>query len=119
MTNEEAARILDPATSAEALQPYALDCVMRLAVVEEACRMGAEALRASGWISVKDGLPDSQADVLVVAYWHERWQTMIGWHSDAGKKWRVITPHGERAPGGVTHWMPLPPAPEVENAETK
>lgn len=45
MTNEEAARILDPATSAEALRPYELDCVMRLAVVEEACRMGAEALR--------------------------------------------------------------------------
>ena len=46
MTNEEAPRILDPATSAEALRPYALDCVMRLAVVEEARRMGAEALRA-------------------------------------------------------------------------
>ena len=45
MTKEEAARILDPATSAEALRPYALDCVMRLAVVEEACRMGAEALK--------------------------------------------------------------------------
>ena len=60
MTKEEAARILDPATSAEALRPYALDCVMRLAVVEEACRMGAEALRASGWIGVKDGLPDSR-----------------------------------------------------------
>ena len=45
MTNEEAARILDPATSAEALRPFALDCVMRLAVVEEACRMGAEACR--------------------------------------------------------------------------
>ena len=38
MTKEEAARILDPATSAEALRPYALDCVMRMAVVEEACR---------------------------------------------------------------------------------
>ena len=46
MTKEEAARILDPATSAEALRPYALDCVMRMAVVEEACRMCAEALRA-------------------------------------------------------------------------
>ena len=45
MTNEEAARILNPATAAEALRPYALDCVMRMAVVEEACRMGAEALR--------------------------------------------------------------------------
>lgn len=45
MTKEEAARILDPATSAEALRPYALDCVMRMAVVEEACRMGAEVLK--------------------------------------------------------------------------
>ena len=45
MTNEEAARILDPATSAEALRPYELDGVMRLAAVEEACLMGAEALK--------------------------------------------------------------------------
>lgn len=64
------------------------------------------------WISVKDRLPESQADVLVVAFWHERWQTMMGWHSDMGKKWRVITPHGEREPGGVTHWMPLPDPPK-------
>ena len=56
------------------------------------------------WISVKDRLPDSQADVLVAAFWHECWQTMIGWHSDMGEKWRVLTPHGEREPGGVTHW---------------
>lgn len=60
------------------------------------------------WVSVEERLPDSQADVLVVAFWHENWQTMIGWYSDTVKKWRVITPHGEREPGGVTHWMPLP-----------
>ena len=71
----------------------------------------------SEWISVKDRLPESQADVLVVAFWHERWQTMMGWHSDMGKKWRVITPHGEREPGGVTHWMPLPDPPK-EGFET-
>ena len=45
MTNEEAARILDPATSAEALRPYELDYVMWLVMIEKACRMGAEALR--------------------------------------------------------------------------
>ena len=60
------------------------------------------------WVSVEERLPKSQEDVLVVAFWHEHWQTMIGWHSDMGKKWRVITPHGEREPGGVTRWMPLP-----------
>lgn len=68
------------------------------------------------WISVEERLPDSQADVLVVAFWHENWQTMIGWHSDTSKKWRVITPYGEMEPGGVTHWMPLPAPPEKENS---
>ena len=66
----------------------------------------------SEWISVKERLPESQADVLVVAFWHEHRQTMIGWHSDMGKKWRVVTSHGEREPGGVTHWMPLPDPPK-------
>lgn len=66
------------------------------------------------WIPVTERLPESQADVLVVAFWHEKWQTMIGWHSDCGNKWRVITPHGEYEPGGVTHWMPLPEAPKGE-----
>lgn len=66
------------------------------------------------WVSVEERLPDSQADVLVVAFWHENWQTMIGWHSDTSKKWRVITPHGEMEPGGVTHWMPLPEPPEKD-----
>ena len=44
---------------------------------------------------------------------HERWQTMIGWHSDSRKgSWRVYTSHGEVVPGGVTHWMPLPEPPD-------
>ena len=67
---------------------------------------------APRWISVKERLPDSQTDVLVVAFWHECWQPMIGWHSDSGEKWRVFTSHGEREPGGVTHWMPLPEPPK-------
>ena len=71
------------------------------------------------WVSVEERLPESQADVLVVAFWHENWQTMIGWHSDMGKKWRIITPHGEREPGGVTHWMPLPAPPDRRPPEGK
>lgn len=46
MTKAEAARILDPATSREALLPYAYDGPRRLEVVNEACRIAAEALRA-------------------------------------------------------------------------
>lgn len=45
MTREEAIKILHPATSREALLPYAYDQPRRLAVITEAMRMGAEALR--------------------------------------------------------------------------
>ena len=65
------------------------------------------------WVSVEDRLPPDMGDVLVAAFWHERWQTMIGWHSDSRKgSWRVYTSHGEVVPGGVTHWMPLPEPPD-------
>ena len=45
MTHEEAARILDPETSREALRPYLYDPERRIKVVEEACRVAAEVLR--------------------------------------------------------------------------
>lgn len=45
MNELQAASILDPNTRREALQPYELDCVARLAVVEEACRVAARTLR--------------------------------------------------------------------------
>ena len=67
----------------------------------------------SDWISVAEKLPSDMGDVLVAAFWHERWQTMIGWHSDSRKgSWRAYTSHGEVVPGGVTHWMPIPAPPD-------
>jgi hypothetical protein len=68
--------------------------------------------KGNSWISVEERLPKSRADVLVVAYWGEEWQTMTGWYSAMMGKWRIITPFGEREPGGVTHWMPLPEPPK-------
>lgn len=44
MTREEAARILDPETTRDELLEY--DADTRLAVCDEACRIGADALRA-------------------------------------------------------------------------
>ena len=65
------------------------------------------------WVSVEDRLPPDMGEVLVAAFWHERWLTMIGWHSDSRNgSWRVYTSHGEVVPGGVTHWMPLPEPPD-------
>ena len=45
MSKEQAANILDPETSREALRPYIYDPDRRLAVVEEACRVAAKVLR--------------------------------------------------------------------------
>lgn len=54
MTYKEAADILDPETSREALSPYALDCQMRMAVVNEACTIAAKVLRDTALISAMD-----------------------------------------------------------------
>lgn len=51
MTYKEAADILDPETSREALAPYSLDCQMRLAVVNEACAVAARVLRDTALMS--------------------------------------------------------------------
>ena len=48
MTNQEAAYILDPETTRQALAPYALDCQARMAVVNEACAVAAKALAQEG-----------------------------------------------------------------------
>ena len=58
MTKEEAARILDPATTREALAAYAYDPEQRIRVVEEACRIAARVLRAT---DTNDGGKDKDA----------------------------------------------------------
>lgn len=64
---------------------------------------------APKWISVEDRLPEDAGDVLVVAFWHEKYQVLTGWHSLGG--WLVTAGNEERLLD-VTHWMPLPEPPE-------
>lgn len=42
-------------------------------VIEEAPTLTAP----NEWVSVEERLPPDMGDVLVTAFWHERWQTMI------------------------------------------
>ncbi len=89
-------------------------------VINQICGIIDNFLTLTGvnvWVSVEESLPEDMGDVLVVAFWHECWQTMIGWCG--GKMWRVYTSHGEMVPSGVTHWMPLPEPPESRKEQQK
>ena len=68
------------------------------------------------WIPVAERLPEDRSDVLVVAYWHERWGAYVGWCAPERAAWSVHIGIGDRSDIAVTHWMPLPKPPEVENA---
>lgn len=71
------------------------------------------------WIPVEERLPEDRGDVLVVAYWHERWGVYMGWCAPERAGWSVHIGIGDRSDVAVVYWMPLPEPPEVENAEAK
>lgn len=64
------------------------------------------------WIPVEERLPEDRSDVLVVAYWHERWGVYMGWCAPERAQWSVHIGIGDRNDVAVTHWMPLPETPE-------
>lgn len=66
------------------------------------------------WIPVTDRLPEDRSDVLVVAYWHERWGVYMGWCAPKRAEWSVHIGIGDRNDVAVTYWMPLPEPPEVK-----
>ena len=65
------------------------------------------------WTPVEERLPEDRSDVLVVAYWHERWGVYMGWCAPERAQWSVHIGIGDRNDVAVTHWMPLPQPPEV------
>ena len=69
---------------------------------------------AADRIPVEERLPEDRSDVLVVAYWHERWGAYMGWGAPERAAWSVHVGIGDRSDIAVTHWMPLPEPPEEE-----
>lgn len=68
-------------------------------------------LEKKRWIPVTERLPEDRGDVLVVAYWHERWGVHLGWCARERGAWSVRVGFANRSDLAVTHWMPLPEAP--------
>lgn len=89
--------------------------------VNEACRMGMEALERTRWIPCSERLPEKDGVYLAA-------NAYIGWiaiYSFAKEKkisglwglqkdvwWRLNREWGIQRMDGITHWMPLPEPPE-------
>lgn len=72
-----------------------------------------DALRHA-WVPVAERLPKDRGNVLVVAFWHERWGVYMGWYAAERAAWYVRAGTWDRDDVLVSCWMPLPEPPEVE-----
>ena len=62
----------------------------------------------TGWISVKERLPDDEYECLIAYAPHE--YCWIGWYKADEQRWII---HGAVCEDGfITHWMPLPEPPK-------
>lgn len=110
MTIERAIEILNP----EHREHYD-----SIETVNEACRMGMEALQRTRWIPVEERLPEELKPVLFAVYPKDTqlynkygkvvylaWRENGEWLDWEGKRVSDVFI--------VTHWMPIPCPPEVE-----
>lgn len=115
MDYKQAADILDPATSREALLPYAYDPQYQKMLLRDACQVAAGVLRGvpdtnvgDKWISVKDRLPKKQGYYLVCCFlgkgtlYEEQSIDLIYFR---GKQ------HWAKREKYITHWTYLPKPP--------
>lgn len=114
MDYKQAADILDPATSREALRPYDYDHHRKYQVVEDACRIAAQVLRTATdtnvgrkWVSVKDKFPSQDGEYLVASADAGARFVETSFYFANEKRWALFNDF-------VTHWMELPVPPEIE-----
>ena len=122
MTREEAIRILDPETTAEALAEIEYYAGFRgkkavKKAVDDACILAVAALREQEerrWIPVTDRLPNIFEGVL--AYCPKRRNTYL-LYINARWEWHFFdkTVAGALLDEAVTHWMPLPEPPKEDD----
>ena len=90
--------------------------------VNEACRMGMEALKRTRWIPVSERLPEDKIrsylcwyEYFRYGFYNAMYQTCgIGYYCNG--RWGGEVAQGQKAK--VLAWMPLPEPPKEENDET-
>ena len=106
MTIDRAIEILDPT-------PW--ECCGGLDEVNEACRMGVEAMKRQKWIPCSERGPDVNQPVL---FWASRLGTCCAGHYDhtslSGAVW--FTASGTDTDYVASYWMPMPEPPEEKTA---
>lgn len=83
--------------------------------VNEACRMGMEALERTRWIPCSERLPDIGATVLTLDKYEHVASRMRKSYVDGTP---YFYPDWLEPGRHITHWMPLPELPKEENDET-
>lgn len=104
----------------EVLDPEHRECYDGMDEVNEACRMGMEALDRTRWIPCSERLPEKDGPYLVA----NKATGWIGAYNFALAKdfpcctglenvwWRLTDKCDPLPMDGVTHWMPLPEPPK-------
>jgi len=101
----------------EILNPEHREHYDGLEEVNEACRMGMEALERTRWIPCGERMPDSQRDVLVIAsgkVGNIRLENSVEIGNFIRDEGWILEMWPEWEDPNVTHWMPLPEQPEEE-----
>lgn len=80
--------------------------------VNEACRMGMEALERTRWIPCSERLPEDFQDVLI---WDNIDKTLFTGHYAECDGWTVDGYNVDRFTFDITHWQPLPEPPRKED----
>mgnify|MGYP000141335436 CR=1 FL=1 len=85
--------------------------------IDDAPAVESVSVGCRAWIPANKRLPEDRIDVLVVAFWAERWDVYMGWCVAEDKRWYVATggTYGAVNRGvPVAYWMPLPKLPKMD-----
>ena len=88
--------------------------------VNEACRMGMEALERTRWIPCSERMPESNLELLVIVRGKVGNITLVNsveiGNFDRDEGW-ILEMWPEWEEPNVTHWMPLPEPPKEEQKQ--